>query len=195
MYNKYTKDLILIFLLFISFSFIYFIWNFKIRNHFPIAQSFSYLIKDPVYILSLFRLIFEILSVSLIILSVNIYSEIHLNFKKIFSCVIIAEFVFLVQAFYEFTWLLISKTNEDLTNFTTFSLYNLKVLKGLPNYYNFALKTINLWELLYIITLIICLKKNSNNSLRSIFWIIFPTYCLALILYIIFVTFIQISNA
>lgn len=107
-----------------------------------------------------------------------------------------ASFVFVVQNIFDLAWVYSHKNElsiNQIVDFQSLSLYN--CFKTLPNYLYHAAVTLNLWELLYMLVLALFLKTRLKQTLIKSFWLVFLAYGVPLILWIIFATFIQISNA
>lgn len=188
--NYFIRTTILFIFLIITFSILYYLWYFKINSQ----LAFSNLFKDPFYLSSLAKIALETIVVTLIVIGVNILHNLSLKFYQIIYVVVIAEFVFLLQAIYEFIWLLSYKKAVNIQNFSSLSIYNIINLKQIPEYFHFALQTINLWELFYVFALVIGVKNHTSRSFLEIFKLISVTYVISLFVWIILVTFIQISQ-
>lgn len=106
-----------------------------------------------------------------------------------------ASFVFVVQNICDLAWVYSYKNElsiNEIVDFQSLSLYN--CFETTPSYLYHAAVTLNLWELLYMFALALLLRTRLDESLIKSFWLVFLAYGMPLILWIIFATFIQISN-
>lgn len=119
-----------------------------------------------------------------------------ISFIEILYLVVGANFLFVLQNIFDLTWVYLHKKElsfSQILDFQSFSLNNL--FNHIPNYLYHAAVTLNLWELAYIFLLAFLLKKRLNRTYIKSFGLLFLAYGVPLILYIIFETFIRISNA
>ena len=192
MIKNYFRPLLLFALLVSGFSLIYYLWYFQIIYNSIDKNPLLNLLSDKVYLFSLANIVLETLAVSLILLGITIIQKFELRFLSIIYVVILAEYTFLFQALTEFAWLYYNKQTTDLNSL---SLYSILDKSDIAGYFHFGLKTINLWELLYVTILTYGIKIFLNKSFFSVLKIVLPVYVFALLMWIVMVTFIEIMNA
>ncbi len=116
---------------------------------------------------------------------------------ELFKSIVIGTTVFLIQYFIEFIWLLYHKQNYRpayIQNFSSLSLYQLYHPVDLPSYLIYPMQTINLWEVLYILTIIFVAKKLTKNQIPKLGRTLAIAYCLGLLSWFVMVTFINLLN-
>lgn len=89
-------------------------------------------------------------------------SEKNIKYKKLFSIVVKAEFIFLSVIVFKTIWFYFFQTNhtlEDLQYFYPFSLLNIVRFEGLELWFIYPLQVVNLFELAYWIFLAYLLDK------------------------------------
>lgn len=134
-----------------------------------------------------FLLLFSALKVNNISLRKNI----------LFKAILAGTSIYLLQYLAEFIWLLYNKQNYHpayLQNFSSLSLYQLYHPADLPSYLIYPMQTINLWEMLYIITIVFVAKKLTENQIPKLGRTLAITYCLGLFSWFVIVTFINLLN-
>ncbi|WAC42104.1 hypothetical protein [Pedobacter sp. SL55] len=134
-----------------------------------------------------FLLLFSALKLNNISLSKNI----------LFKAILAGTSIYLLQYLAEFIWLLYNKQNYRpayLQNFSSLSLYQLYHPADLPSYLIYPMQTINLWEMLYIITIVFVAKKLTENQIPKLGRTLAITYCLELFSWFVIVTFINLLN-
>lgn len=142
-------------------------------------------------------ILFEFVAVFTLILSGIKLNRVEINAKTIFKAMALATTIFLFQYLVEFFWLLFNKNSYEpnyLRNFSIFSLYQIYHPVDLPSYLLYPLQTINIWEVLYIISIVFFIRKLSNNKEKGLGNMIYITYSLGVLSWMVFVTFINAIN-
>lgn len=124
-------------------------------------------------------------------------NKLRLNFKTILTAILHAEAVFILLAFIKTAWFLVFNTNYDIfdvTYFSPLSLLNLVSLGKEQSWLNYALKSINLTEIIYVIILSYILSNNSDYKFSETIKFTAKSYGTGLILWILVVTFVYIST-
>ncbi len=154
-------------------------------------------------IFSLFNFLFligsllrDILITSFLIIVLFKIINKKISLAETFYIVILAGFIFVAQNIFDLMWAYTHKNElsiEQILDFQSFSIYS--CLKNVPSYLYYASITANLWELIYIFTLALLLKNKLNNTYPKSLGLVFLSYGVPLILWMIYVTFIQIAQA
>lgn len=169
----------------------------QLVHHEATTPKFGYIILHPIKLLELVASFTGNILITVVLMYVLFFIlHIKISVNKIIYNVLIANFVFITQNVFDLTWVLVHKNELSITqilSFQSFSLYN--IINPIPKYFYYATITANLWELVYIIALSLLLKKHLSRSLINSIGLIFLAYGVPLILFMIFVTFIQINNA
>ncbi len=132
-----------------------------------------------------------------LLLSAIRFNSIKINKTILLEAVIISDIVFLAQYVSELIWLLYNKKNYsfyDIINFSSLSLYQLYHPKNLLTHLTYPLQTINLWEIFYILTIVLLVKKLTDNKIHKIGRILTIAYFLGIFCWFIIVTFINLLN-
>ncbi|MDR0661588.1 MAG: hypothetical protein LBG19_12565 [Prevotellaceae bacterium] len=124
----------------------------------------AYQLKDFLSIAGMFLL--TILSVSVVMyLGLYVINNIKRRFAIVLQVVVISMSVFVAEYLAEFLWLYLVKpdyTSIELMGFTLFSALQLFDINTTPSYLLYALQTINLWELLFCLTLAYGLSRSTG---------------------------------
>ena len=147
------------------------------------------------YMLSPLMLTLKLLFVTFLIQARLFLSESDYTFKKIFRIVLVAEFIPLGFAIIQLGYFLfVSPSNmDDLNNFSPLSIMNFFKPNTIPGYLSYPLQSINFFEAAYWILLILGLKSQLGNSFGKNFKLVATSYGLGLLLWIVFVDFIQLQ--
>ena len=118
--------------------------------------------------------------------------------KKLWKIALIGEFIFLVPALLKLLWFYSFKTDYSLFDLETFyplSLLNLFDVEQLSSWYLYPLQTINLFELLFIITLSFLLDRTIGDRSYSGIKIVTGSYLPALVIWVATIMFFIINQA
>jgi hypothetical protein len=118
------------------------------------------------------------------------------GFKKLFSITINAEFVLLIPFVIKLTWFSLFNTNYDLAdlqNFSPLSVLSLFNQKEIESWMIYPLQLLNIFELLYWLTLSYQLKKITRKTFLGNFEFVASTYGVGLLLWVVFVIFLIVS--
>ncbi|RQO65994.1 hypothetical protein DBR43_27510 [Pedobacter sp. KBW06] len=197
--NYSTKALLIFLLLLITALLINFIgnsWLYGIKHSNDKEKLAVSVFNFKSALFLAFQLTKTILVVSLLLSALLKLINVKIHFTRILYVVISAEFIFILQSIFDLVWVFSHKeqlTITEIIDFQSFSIYNL--LKNVPSYLFYAATTANLWEILYMMILAYLLKEMLNRSMLQSFGLVILSYGLPLLLWLIFATFIQISNA
>lgn len=171
-------------------------WYRSLNNN-GITQNMLSSIFNPInFLVLLGSLLRDILiSVLLIYTFFNLTNK-NITFLETIFIVIGANFLFVAQNLFDLAWVYTHK-NElstiQILDYQSFSIHS--IFNSVPNYLYHAAVTANLWELAYIFILTLLLKNKLKASFIRSFGLVFLAYGVPLILWMIFATFLQISNA
>lgn len=118
--------------------------------------------------------------------------------KKLWKIALIGEFIFLIPALLKLLWFYYFKTDYslfDLETFYSLSLLNLFDIEQLPPWFLYPLQTINLFELLFIVTLSFLLDRTIGDRSYSGIKIVTGSYLPALVIWVAMVMFFIINQA
>ena len=124
-------------------------------------------------------------------------NNIKLSKSILFKAMLAGATIYLLQYLVEFIWLIYNKKHYEpyyLFNFSSLSLYQLYHPVDLPSYLVYPMQTINLWEVLYILTIIFVAKKLTKNQIPKLGRTLAIAYCLGLLSWFVMVTFINLLN-
>jgi hypothetical protein len=117
------------------------------------------------------------------------FFSLEIEFFKLFTLVLLAEFALLLPDLIESVWFLLIHTNytmEEVKYFYPFSVYSLIGFENIEQTFDYPLKLINPFELFYWYILITGLKEITEKSTKQSFKIVLFSYGLLLLLIIIF---------
>jgi len=133
----------------------------------------------------------------LLLLSALKLNNINLKKSILFNAILVGTLIFLLQYLLEFVWLFYNKQNYQpyyLRNFSSLSLYQLYHPVDLPSYLIYPMQIINIWEVLYILTIVFTAKKLTDNQKPKLGRTLVIAYCLGLFSWFVIVTFINLLN-
>lgn len=167
--------------------------NEQIKSFFSLQKRWQWLgyIFLPIYILLKTAVIG-----SIVYIGVFFFSKNEVTFKRIWNCVLKAEFIFLAVPISKLIWFYFFQPNytlEDIQYFYPLSALNIIGYKGLEPWLIYPLQTINFFELAYIIYLSYCIgqitETNTDNGLK----IVASSYVPALLLWIVVIMFFTLN--
>jgi len=118
------------------------------------------------------------------------------NFTSIFKAVLEAEFVWLVPPLLLIVWFGLidtSYTFNEVQYFAPLSLLSLFDASQLDNWLIYPLKSLNLFEVSYLLALALGIKNIMKKDYDSALKFTLPVYGSALVVWILFVTFLSIN--
>lgn len=153
------------------------------------------------YIVSFILLFFSTLVVALVILIITELYYVNDNVKEIkfkdtWRVVLIAQWSFVLSIFVRVIWFGFVHTQytfKDLEAFYPLSLINLYATKSLEPWLKYPIQLINVFELLYWVLLVIGIKKLLKETWIKSFMIVFLSYGLSLIIWVVVIMFISIN--
>ncbi|MDR1054790.1 MAG: hypothetical protein LBL90_02980, partial [Prevotellaceae bacterium] len=113
------------------------------------------------------------------------------------KCISQSYWVFVVQYFVEFIWLLAFKDNYSLweiNNFSSLSLLSIVTVEKAPLYLLYPLSAFNLWELAFITLICSTLIRHAGIAINKILLVLFCAYILPLLCWIAIVCYINMLN-
>lgn len=134
--------------------------------------------------------------ISMWILSGTIIFGYKNTFKEIFQVVLVAEFVWLIPSLITIIWFGFIDTSYSLLDvqyFQPLSLLNFFDAPSLDSWLIFPLKSLNLFEVIYLLVLTIGIKRIIQRDYRVSLNFTISVYGSALITWIIFITFLSIN--
>ncbi len=147
-------------------------------------------------ILWIMLLIKTTLLASILYIGTFFFSKNGITFKKIWKCVIQAEYVFLLVPVVKIAWFCFFKTNytlEDILYFYPLSALNITGYQDLDPWLIYPLQTLNLFELAYIIYLSYQIGQLTHSSADNGLKIVGCSYVPALLLWVTVVMFFTLN--
>jgi hypothetical protein len=124
----------------------------------------------------------------------DLVEETHWGFKPLFNISLKADVAFSLNTIFSFYYCLLSdiKTLDDLS-VNYLSLLKIVGKENIPDWLVLAFNSINVFELLYVILLIVMLKTSFRITyLKSIIFVLL-TYCIGNYFYLTAMTFLYLS--
>jgi hypothetical protein len=152
-------------------------------------------IRNFVYFLIPVVLYVKIIFSAFTIYIAMVLSDINIDFNKLFKICLYAEIIFLVNSVFRFSYFIFNspKNTKDIIDFAPLSLAQILNYKY-PSYCSYFFQTINLFEFIYILLLIHGIRVITSFSRKQAVNIVILGYGSGLVLFVLIVTFIQISN-
>jgi hypothetical protein len=119
-----------------------------------------------------------------------------IRFRSIFKMVVLAEYVWLLPSILFILWFGLFETKYsliDLEYYAPLSLLSLFDATSIEPWLLFPLKSLNLFEVIYILVLALGIKKIIKKDYDSALKFTLPVYGSALIVWILFITFLSIN--
>jgi len=143
--------------------------------------------------------VFLLIKISLVALCIDVGAELadyKIGFKKIFRVVLIAETVFVIGTFIRTIGLCLFvniNTMQDIQWYSPFSLGSIFPAKNFPSWLTYPLLTVNLFEVAYVIVLSMGMSYVLQKSFRESFKLVFFSYGLGLLIWMVTVVFLTIN--
>ena len=118
------------------------------------------------------------------------------SFSLLFKAVMLAEIPFLLVPLIKLLWFMFIQTDytfQDLQYFFPLSALQLFEVANLPTWQIYPLQLLNLFELVYWISLAYWLKRLLLISLTSGMEMVIASYGTSLLLWVVFITFLSLS--
>jgi hypothetical protein len=148
----------------------------------------------------LFVLIYTLLKTCMIAIVLYIgtffYSKNDVTFKNIWTCVIQADFLFLLIPVLKIIWLYFFQTKytlEDIQYFYPLSALNIVGYKGLEPWLIYPFQTLNLFELSYWLILAFFIGKATETTMDHGLKIVASSYGSALLLWVVVIMFFTLN--
>lgn len=147
------------------------------------------------YLLSVLGYFFRILIVSSLIYLILYLNEIEVSFADTVGLVAKSLTIFLVPMVIKITALSFSDTVslDDIQFFSFGSLLDVFDTDGMENWLKVVLKSINIWEVLFIVMLSLQLKKYFDNDLKKSIYNVAISYGAGMLVWTFFVVFVTIT--
>ncbi|WP_375579908.1 hypothetical protein ABWH96_02170 [Marivirga tractuosa] len=140
--------------------------------------------------------IIKVLLISFWILCGMIIFGFKSNFNSIIRVVLVAEFVWLLPSIILVFWFGLIDTSYTFSDVQTFAPLSLLILfdaSQLESWLIYPLKSLNLFEVIYLLVLALGIKKIIKKDYDSALKFTLPVYGSALVVWILFVTFLSIN--
>lgn len=159
-----------------------------------IAQTQQWAWLGYVFIPIIYLLKFSV--IALILLTGFFIINKKVSFSLLFKAVMLAEIPFLLVPLIKLLWFMFIQTNytfQDLQYFFPLSALQLFEVANLPTWQIYPLQLLNLFELVYWISLAYWLKRLLLISLTSGMEMVIASYGTSLLLWVVFITFLSLS--
>ena len=140
-------------------------------------------------------IIIRVLYTSFCLLIGNLINETHWKYNSLYNLSLKAEIAFCLNSICNFYYYVISQnynTVEDLS-VNCGSLLKLVGKESIPNWLIFAYNSINLFELIYVILLILFIQICFRISCWKSIVFVLLTYCIGNYLYVVGLTFLYLN--
>lgn len=134
--------------------------------------------------------------VSLCIYAGVYLSNYHIRLSRIFKIVLMSEFIFLIPALIKLFWFGLIQTDYSLTDLQLFmplSILQIFDPTFIQSWLIYPFSILNAFELAYWIILSILLGKELDQDFDNMFRLVSSSYGLCLFLWVVMVTFINVS--
>ncbi|NDV68591.1 hypothetical protein D0T66_06725 [Dysgonomonas sp. 25] len=166
---------------------------------FQVSQSYNFLVYLLPPVLIILRTLIFATILDAILACKDIFREGQISQKykfehywRIFICAEWSFIIFLIVRLYWFGFINTEYGYKDLTDFSPLSLYSLIGYEGLEDWLIFPLKTINLFEVIYIVLAVIACKKILKISYFDSIFYINLSYVMPFILFIVFIVYLSL---
>lgn len=152
--------------------------------------SWPSFVIPPVFFLVKFCLIAVCFSIVALLIGLN------LEFTYLFYCATVSELVLVFPSIVKLLWFLFFQTNytlEDIKYFSPFSVVSFFDFKDLDPLLIYPLRLLNGFEVLYWLSLAFLLKNSLKKDLLGSLSFVASSYGIALLVWVVIVTFISLS--
>jgi len=178
--------------------------NFSEKYTKEIIANYLNLRHQWAWVVYIFTPVFLYLATSLIALIIQMVITLYyindnthkVKYKDTWKIVLIAQWSMLIALFVKILWFGFYHTQftmDELQSFFPLSLINLFDSKTLDVWLVYPIQLVNVFELAYWILLIIGIKKLLNRSWLKSFEMIFLSYGLALIVWVVVIMFLSLN--
>jgi hypothetical protein len=125
----------------------------------------------------------------------NLVNEAHWNYKSIYNLSLKADIAFCFSTIVNFYYYTVNdnfQTIEDL-GINCVSLLNIAGKENIPGWLIFAYNSINLFELIYVILLVLFIRSYFRITYGKSIVFVLLTYCIGNYLYIVGLTFLYLN--
>lgn len=163
--------------------------------------SAIFIYRTPLKVLNLMvvpaMMVFTCLVSAFAIYSSLWLNEIYLSAKLVLRASIYSSTVFILEYLTEILWLLSTKAKLEpyyFKNFVSLSVYQAYHPADLLSFLVYPLQTLNLWEVLYVISMVFFLNNFTQKKFPGLGLTVSLGYAFSIIAWIVFVTFLNILN-
>ena len=152
-------------------------------------QFMAYLVLPLMYL-------FKFTCITLCITIGTIFSNVKINFSKIFKVVIISEAIFILPLLIKLVWFSFFKTNYtllDLQLSSPLSLLSIFDIAEVKRWFYYPLSTFNIFELLYCACLTYGMSVQLNKNFKKTLPVVLYSYGSGLTVWTIFIMFLSIN--
>lgn len=146
-------------------------------------------VYKAIYIIYPFYSFVKIAFIAMLLkMGLDFFTSAEAGFMKLFTLVLLAEFILLVPDFLETVWFLLIHTDytmEDVKYFYPFSVHSLIDLDSINSSNDYLLKLVNPFEFFYWLILISGLKEISGKTTKENFKVVAGSYGLFLLIIIV----------
>ncbi len=138
----------------------------------------------------------KLLIVSAVLYLGLLLSGFSVDFKSLFRIALLSEFVFMVQPILRVIWFGIFQPDYsllDLQNFAPFSLFSLVHQNTINPLWVYPLSILNIMEIVYIVMLSKLVSEQIGSGFSASLKIVLGSYGVAVILWVLCITFMTVS--
>ena len=140
----------------------------------------------------------DIVITALLLKAFMVFFKYQVLLKEIISLVCIAYVIFYLQMILEFVYIIVFDIKHNkLEYFSLFSIaYFLNYIPlTYPFYYEYIFDTVNLFEFIFMGTLVFYIKKNLKINFVNALKLIIVSYFLPLLIWLLLITYISLLNS
>lgn len=111
------------------------------------------------------------------------------SFRKLWQFVMVAEFIFIFPELIKLLYLMTTSgqlTPEEMKGYYPTSLFSLVNAQEIPAKFHYPLRTINIFEILYLLLLILGFHNISKRSLKTSALVVLSSYGFGLLIWLAF---------
>lgn len=140
-------------------------------------------------------LVLKITIISCVLWMGAFFFDKNITFKKLFTIITKAEFIFVVVGIVKLLWFAIQKdyTLQDIQFFYPLSALNIVGYEGLSPWFIYPFQTLNLFELIYWIALAWLLGKELQSTTDKALKIVASSYGSALLIWVVAIMFFTLN--
>ena len=146
------------------------------------------------YMFFLFYLFSKVFFTSVCIYTWSFFKEMQIKWKDIFNISLTCEIVFAIEMLIKIIYFSVYTPDkiDSISNFSPFSIKRF-LPSSTPQYLNYVCQTLNVYELIYILLLAQMLKEHTHKKFVQNVLIVFRSYGLGLLCWVVTVTFLLLQ--